>query len=111
VPLAWNPTWIHDTLTEEGIIEAWQLYLQTAKVRTSSSTAGSGCADAIAPNYRMPDDPLGADAPIWEMAGRIYGRRLARLGGTLRRHFLADDGGWRSEKNLLAARLGYRYRE
>ena len=100
VPLEWNPTWTHDTLTEEGIIEAWQLYLQTAKIRTRASATGSGAVDALADNYRMPDDPEGADAPIWERKGRTYGRRLARLGGTLRRHFLADNGGWRSEKEL-----------
>ena len=100
VPLAWNPTWMRDTLTEDGIIEAWQLYIQIAKVRTRTSNEGSGAVDALADRYRMPTDPEGADAPIWEREGRTYGRRLARLGGTLRRHFLADNGGWRTEKEL-----------
>jgi len=100
VPLAWNPTWMRDSLTEEGIVEAWQLYLQLAKVRTRASDTGSGAVDALADRYRMPDDPEGADAPVWEREGRTYGRRLARLGGTLRRHFLADGGGWRTAADL-----------
>ena len=100
VPLAWNPTWIRDTLTEEGIVEAWQLYLQTAKVRTCTSDGGSGAVDALADRYRKPDDPGGADAPVWEREGRTYGRRLARLGGVLRKHYLAEDGGWRTIADL-----------
>jgi len=100
VPLAWNPTWMRESLTEEGIIEAWQFYLQIAEVQTRTSDKGSGAADALADGYRMPADPEGADAPVWEREGRMYGRRLARLGGTLRKHFLADNGGWRSEKEL-----------
>ena len=100
VPLAWNPTWSVNDLTEDGIVEAWLLYLQTAGVRTRTGDNDDGAWDALADNYRLPDDPTGADAPIWERAGRTFGRRLARLGGTLRRHFSNGQGGWRSAQEL-----------
>ena len=105
VPLAWNPWHALSMLTEEGIVEAAVLYKLLANVETRAA-AGDGVDDALSAAYAVPAGPQeeAAAASVWEVEGRTFGRRLARLGAVQRRHFYGGRKGgrgrWRTPTEL-----------
>ena len=90
VPLAWNPWHALGVLREEGIVEAALMYRLMARIETQAA-AGDGAEDALATGYEEAEAGDEGVTPVWEVEGRPFGWRLARLGGVSRRHFYGGE--------------------
>ena len=109
-PLDWNPRHVlgSGALQEDAIVDVWLGQRLEAGVATRAG-GGEGAPDDMGDwaSAGVGDGGMGARM-IWEVAGREFGWRLARLGVVRLRHLYG--GGGRPRQRMMSSQAARRWR-